>query len=67
MDYVREYMFKTNWAGMKNISVEDYIFQKRRKYVTAREELEKARQAVKSGVWEDVLIPLRSAIDFSIK
>lgn len=67
MDYVRESMYKTNWLKMKNINIEDYAFQKRRKYVTAREELEKAITCFKSGHSEDVFSHLRSAVEFSIK
>lgn len=68
MDYVRKYMYNTNWVGMKKISSEDYIFQtKRRRYVSAREELERAKQAVKDRQWEEVLNHLRPAIDLAIK
>lgn len=61
-------LYETNWVGMEKISIEDYVFQtKRRRYVTAREELEKARQAVKGGQWEDVFNHLRPAIDLALK
>lgn len=68
MDDVRRALYETNWVGMEKISIEDYVFQtKRRRYVTAREELEKARQAVKGGQWEDVFNHLRPAIDLALK
>jgi len=68
MDDVRKAMYETNWVGMEKISIEDYVFHtERRRYVTAREELEKARQAIKGGQWEDVFNRLRPAIDLAIK
>jgi hypothetical protein len=68
MDEVRQFLYKTNWANMKKISLEDYILlTKRRKYITAREELQKAKQNVKDGKYDDVLNYLRSSIDLAIK
>ncbi len=67
MDYARKYMYRTNWVCMKKIRSEDYIFQKRRKYVNAREDLEKARQEFKNGRPEEVLNHLRTAIELAIK
>jgi hypothetical protein len=68
MNDVRKFMYKTNWTNMKKISGEDYILlTKRRKYVTAREELERVKQAVKDGSYEDVLNHLRTSIDLAIK
>lgn len=68
LDAVRKVMYKTNWTNMKRISNEDYILtRKRRKYITARQCLEKAKQAVKDGKDEDVLNNLRSAIELAIK
>lgn len=67
MDYVRKYMYKTNWVRMKEINIEDYIFQQRRKYILAREELEKARQAFKARQTEEVFNHLRPASEFAIK
>jgi len=68
MNYVRKHMYKTEWKSMEKICIEDYIFQtQRRRYVTAREELDKARQAVRDGQWEEVLNHLRPAIDLALK
>jgi tetratricopeptide (TPR) repeat protein len=68
IDYARQFLYETNWTNMNKISLEDYIFLKqRRKYITAREELEKARQAVKDRIYEDVLNHLRPAIELAIK
>lgn len=68
MDDVRKALYDTNWVGMEKISIEDYLFQtKRHRYVTAREELEKARQAVKDRQWEEVFNHLRPASERAIK
>lgn len=68
MDDVRKFMYKTNWTKMKKINIEDYILsKKRRKYVNARDELEKVKQRVKAGKYEDVLNHLRPAIELAIK
>jgi hypothetical protein len=68
MDDVRNSLYKTNWTNMKNISIEDYILPtKRRKYVSAREELQWVKQTVKDGKYEDVLNHLRTSIELAIK
>jgi hypothetical protein len=68
MDYVRKFMHKTNWSNMKKINIEDYILPtNRRKYVSAREELRSAKQALKDGKYEDVLNHLRPSIELAIK
>jgi len=68
MDDVRKFLHKTNWNNMKKINIEDYILPtKRRKYVSAREELEWVKQAVKDGKYEDVLNHLRTSIELAIK
>jgi hypothetical protein len=67
IDYVRKFLYETNWANMEKINLEDYIFlMERRKYITAREELEKAKQKVKDRNYEDVLKDLRTAIELAI-
>jgi hypothetical protein len=64
----RNYSYDTNWSKMKTINLEDYILPTRRaKYVSARDELEKAKQAVNKSQWEEVLNHLRPAIDLAIK
>jgi len=68
MDYVRKFLYETNWTNMKKINIEDYLLLiKRRKYVKAREELQSAKQAVKDGKYEDVLNHLRPSIELAIK
>lgn len=68
MNDVRRFLYKTNWINMKKIDLEDYILlTKRRKYITAREELENAKQVVKNGKYENVLNHIRPAIELAIK
>lgn len=64
---VRELLYETDWTDMRNINIEDYALFKRRKYVTAREELEWAKQAIKERKYEGILIHIRAAIDLAIK
>jgi len=68
MDDVRKFLYKANWTNMKKIDVEDYLLLiKRRKYVTAREELESVKQIIKEGKYEDILTHLRTSIELAIK
>jgi len=68
MDDLRKFLYSTNWTSMKKINIEDYILPtKRRKYVSAREELQWVKQAVKDGKYEDVLNHLRTSIELAIK
>lgn len=68
MDFVRKFLYETNWTNMKKINTQDYLFLiKRRKYITAREELQWVKQAIKDGKYEDILNHLRSSIDLAIK
>jgi len=68
IDDVRKFLYKTNWTNMKKINIEDYILPtKRRKYVSAREELQSAKQAVKDGNYKDILNHLRPSIELAIK
>jgi len=68
MDNVRKFMHTTNWSTMKKINIQDYILPtKRRKYVTAREELEKTKQAIRDRRYEEVLNHLRPAIELAIR
>lgn len=56
------------WGEMQRMEPADYVLPiKRARYVKAREELEKAKQAVKDKNWDEVLNHLRPAIDLSIK
>lgn len=68
MNSVRKSLYETNWTNMKKISSEDYLLLKeRRKYITAREELENARLAVKDGKYDNVLNHIRPALELAIK
>ena len=68
MTEIRERMYDENWSRMKQIRFEDYILPiKRARYVSARDELEKAKDAVKEGNCEEVLNHLRPAIDLALK
>lgn len=68
MSEIREDMYNTNWSKMKQIRYEEYILPiKRARYVTARDELEKAKDAVKDGSWEEIMNHLRPAIDLALK
>jgi hypothetical protein len=66
MVLARTRMYNTNWAEMKKVQSEDYILMERSRYLTARQELEKAKEAVKNRQWEEVLNHLRPAIDLAI-
>jgi len=64
----RDSLYQTKWSKMKDIKLEDYFLAtKRRKYVTARDELNKAIQACKSRDWEEILNHLRPAIDLALQ
>lgn len=66
-DSIRKAMYTKNWEPMKKISLENYVLTGRRKYIKARECLERAKQAIKNGKDEDVFTNLRSAIELSVK
>ena len=68
MTEIRGYMYDTNWSKMKQIRYEEYTLPiKRARYVSARDELEKAKKAVEEKKWDEVLNHLRPAIDLAIK
>ena len=68
LDVVRQCMYKTNWANMQKVDLTDYLFTRtRRKYITAREELETAKQMAKNGFYEEVLNHVRPALELAIK
>jgi hypothetical protein len=68
MSTVRNFMHKTNWAKMQNLKPENYVLPvKRARYVKARDELEKAKGAVKGKKWDEVLNHLRPSIDLALK
>jgi len=68
MGTIRKILHDQKWEPMKNIKPEDYVLPiKRAKYVKARDELQRAKQAVKDKNWDEVLNHLRPAIDLAIK
>jgi len=68
MSSIRKTMYQTEWDQMKNIKSEKYIAPMvRKRYIEARDELEKAKQSVKDKKWDEVLNHLRPAIDLAIK
>lgn len=59
-------MHRNNWVNIKKLQIEDYINPiQRARYVQARDELEKAKQAVRNKQWDEVLNHLRPAIDLA--
>lgn len=68
MGTIRKILHDQNWEPMKRIQLDNYILPvKRARYIEARDELAKAKKAVKEGNWEEVLNHLRPAIDLAIK
>ncbi len=68
LNFIRQSMYESNWDKLKKLRLEDYVIPyPRAKYVQARDELGKAKQAVKDAQWEEVLNHLRPAIDLAIK
>jgi hypothetical protein len=68
MNYVRKFLYETNWTNIKKINIEDYLFlTKKQKYIKAREELQGVKQSIKDGKYEDILNHLRAAIELAIK
>ncbi len=68
MNLIRQKMYETDWNQVKKLKSVDYILPiQRKKYVSAREELEKAKQAVRDNQWSEVLNHLRPAIDLALR
>jgi len=68
MGTIRKILHDQNWEPMKRIDLNNYILPvKRARYVNARGELSKAKNAVKEGNWEEVLNHIRPAIDLALK
>lgn len=68
MSKIRYALHRTEWKPMKRIKAEDYILPiKRAKYIKARDELRKAKQALKNENWDEILNHLRPAIELAIK
>jgi hypothetical protein len=68
MSILRRVMHDKNWQLKKDVVPTKYLLStKRATYVKARDELEKAKQAVKDQKWEEVLNHLRPAIDLALR
>ncbi len=63
---MRRTLWQRDWQDLDKIKPVEYVSLERRKYVTAREELEKAKRNFKDHP-EDVMNHLRTAIDLAIK
>lgn len=63
---MRRTLRKSDWSEMNRVEPINYISLERRKYVTAREELIKAKENAKKNP-EDVMNHARSAIELAIK
>jgi len=64
---LRRSIHEVGWAAATSITTIDYAIEHRKKFVGARDELDKARQALESKEWEEVTNHLRTAIDLAIK
>jgi hypothetical protein len=68
MSSIRYELYEENFAQVKKLKNEEYVLPTQRaKYVQARDELEKAKQAVKDKEWDEVLNHLRPAIDLALR
>jgi hypothetical protein len=66
LSQIRKNLFISNWKELAEIKPIDLTNLPRKKYVTAREEITKAKEILKEDP-EDVMMHLRNAIDLSIK
>jgi len=64
---IRRSLHETGWITAANLSSIDYVVEHRKKFVSAREELEKAKRAIASKDWEEVANHVRTAIELGIK
>ena len=68
MGAIRQNLYLTEWTNVEKLKIEDYVNPiQRAKYVLARDELDKAKKAVKDNQWDEVLNHLGPAIDFAIR
>jgi hypothetical protein len=68
MSSIRFELHQTDWSNVRKFSSSDYVLPtKRATYISSRQELEKAKQAVKDKQWDEVLNHLRPAVDLAIK
>ena len=63
----RKYQHDTGWEKIKKVKPIDYLVEKRKRFISAREELSLAKDAIDKEDWPDVITHLRSAIDLAIK
>lgn len=66
MTCLRQKLTQLGWTGMESVTPVKYIALERKTYISARDELDKAKEKIKSDP-EDVMIHLRNAIDYSLK
>ena len=62
----RKNLFLSDWIEMSKIKPIDFTNLPRRKYITARDEITKAKEILNKNS-EDVMMHLRNAIDLSLK
>jgi hypothetical protein len=68
MSTLRQELHTAGWNGVRKLNAADYVLPiERATYISSRQELEKAKQAVKDKQWDEVLNHLRPAVDLAIK
>ena len=61
-------LHKAGWSEVRKLNTADYVLPiERARFVNSRQELEKAKQAVKDEQWTEVLNHLRPAVDLALK
>jgi hypothetical protein len=63
---LRRSLIQSNWKEVSHVKPTKYLNLERKKYISAKEELMKAKRLIKTDP-EDVMMHLRNAIDLSIK
>jgi len=63
---IQGHLWDSEWKGVDKIKPTDFMNTQRVKYINARKHIQKARENL-DGNFEDVLYPLRTAIELSIK
>jgi len=64
---LRRQFYIEGWRSAKPIRPAKYLLQKRKKFVTARDELEKAKELIQAEESSDAITHIRSAIELAIK
>ncbi len=67
MTYIRTKFHALGWNPQQKISIAQLVSEKRKKYITARESIQKALKALEENRLEDVFTNLRSAMDLALK